>query len=232
MHFDGNFRSATAVSVWTVAIWLGLSALATKPLSGTDVAKDSGERPTILVLGDSLAAGYGLDPSEAFPALLQQKIDAAGGSYRVVNAGLSGDTTAGGLRRLEWLLKQKVAVLVIELGGNDGLRGIPADTTKANLQAIIDRTRKKYPSAQILIAGMRMPPNFGAEYTQKFQEIFAALAKENQVALVPFLLEGVGGEPALNQADRIHPTVEGQRVVAENVWRVLRPLLNSGNAGE
>ncbi|MFO1501463.1 MAG: arylesterase [Verrucomicrobiota bacterium] len=197
------------------SIWLQ-SALA------TDTAKPQ----TIVVLGDSLAAGYGLEPSEAFPALLQQKLEGAGLNHKVVNAGLSGDTTAGGLRRLDWLLRQKMDVLIIELGGNDGLRGIQPEVTRSNLQAIIDRTRNKYESARIILAGMRMPPNMGPEYTAKFQSLFPALAKENHLTLVPFLLEGVGGDRALNQADQIHPTAAGQKVVAENVWRVLKPLLD------
>jgi len=184
-------------------------------------------RKVILVLGDSLAAGYGLDPSEAFPAVLQEKIDAEHLPFKVVNAGQSGDTSAGGLRRLNWLLQQKIDVLVLELGGNDGLRGIPPETTRTNLQAILDGTRKKYPQAQMVVAGMRMPPNLGAEYVESFQRLFPALAKANQAALVPFLLQGVGGEQDLNQADGIHPTPEGQRRVAENVWRVLRPLLEA-----
>lgn len=198
---------------------------------GTSRADDSSQsRPetkTILVLGDSLAAGYGLETSEAFPALLQEKIDEKGWPYRVVNAGVSGDTTAGGLRRLNWLLKQRVDILVVELGGNDGLRGIPPETTKANLQAIIDRTRDKYPAVQVIVAGMRMPPNWGAEYVAKFQEIFPAIAREKRAALVPFLLEGVGGSAELNQGDRIHPTPKGQSIVADNVWRVLKPLLEA-----
>lgn len=180
---------------------------------------------TILVLGDSLAAGLGLDPDQAFPALLQERIDAAGLDCKVVNAGVSGDTTAGGLRRLNWLLRQKVEILIVELGGNDGLRGIQPESTQANLQAMIDQARKKYPDIRIILAGMRLPPNLGAEYLQKFERIFPTLAEKNDAALVPFLLEGVGGERNLNQSDGIHPTAEGQRIVADNVWRVLAPLL-------
>ncbi|GIV61269.1 MAG: hypothetical protein KatS3mg044_0135 [Rhodothermaceae bacterium] len=185
------------------------------------------DRLTILFLGNSLSAGYGLDPDQAFPALIQQKIDSLGWPFRVVNAGLSGETTAGGLRRIDWLLRQKVDVLVIELGGNDGLRGTPPEVTKANLQAIIDRTRARYPDVRIVLAGMQVPPNLGAEYTERFRELFPELARENDVALIPFLLEGVGGVPALNLPDGIHPTAEGHRIVAETVWRTLRPLLAS-----
>jgi acyl-CoA thioesterase-1 len=197
----------------------------------TDSRTPEPERKVVLVLGDSLAAGYGLDPSEAFPALLQGKIDAAGLNWKVVNAGLSGDTSAGGMRRIGWLTKQKIDVLFLELGGNDGLRGIQPETTRTNLQTIINRTREKYPAVQIVIAGMQMPPNMGPDYVRKFEEVYPTLSRENHAALVPFLLEGVGGRPELNQADRIHPTVEGQRIVAENVWRILSPVLESAGGG-
>jgi acyl-CoA thioesterase I len=188
------------------------------------------EQPAVVVLGDSLASGYGLDPSEAFPALLQEKIQSAGYDFKVVNAGLSGDTSAGGLRRIDWLLKRRIDVLVLELGGNDGLRGIPPEVTRENLQGIIDRAREKHPQIRIVIAGMQMPPNMGAEYTAQFQRIFPELASSNGAALVPFLLEGVGGKIELNQPDRIHPTAEGQRIIAENVWKVLEPILQSAAA--
>ncbi len=190
-----------------------------------DEPANTTSRKNIVVLGDSLAAGYGLDPGEAFPALLQKKIDAAHWNFHVINAGVSGDTSADGLRRIGWLLKQNVDVLILELGGNDGLRGIDAATTRANLQAIIDRTRKKYPRAQIVIAGMQMPPNMGLAYATAFRQIFPDLAEKNHATLVPFLLEGVGGKPELNQTDRIHPTPAGHKIVAENVWRVLKPVL-------
>lgn len=185
-----------------------------------------GDRRTIVILGDSLAAGYGLDPSEGFPAVLQKTIDEAGMKFTVVNAGISGDTSAGGLRRIEWLLKRPVDVLVLELGGNDGLRGIPASATRTNLQSIIDRTKQKYPQVQIVIAGMQMPPNMGADYTAAFEKVFPDLAKSNNAALIPFLLEGVGGKPELNLPDLIHPTAEGQRLVASNVWVTLKPVLD------
>ncbi|HTD85135.1 MAG TPA: arylesterase [Candidatus Binatia bacterium] len=183
------------------------------------------DRRTIFILGDSLAAGAGVDPDEAFPALLQKRIDAAGLKYEIVNAGVSGDTSAGGLRRIDWLLRRKVDIVVLELGGNDGLRGIPPASTRTNLQAIIDRTRGKYPDVTIVIAGMEMPPNMGPEYTSAFRQIFPDLAKSNKAAVIPFLLEGVGGKPELNLPDQIHPNPEGHRIVAENVWKVLKPLL-------
>jgi len=180
----------------------------------------------ILVVGDSLAAGAGIDLDEAFPALLQKEIEKRNWNFTVVNAGVSGDTSAGGLRRLDWLLRQRVDVLLLELGGNDGLRGIPPAATKTNLQAMIDRTREKYPQARVVILGMKMPPNMGAEYQAQFENIFPDLAKKNQAPLVPFLLEGVGGKPELNRPDRIHPTPEGHRILATNVWKVLEPLLD------
>ncbi len=186
---------------------------------------DTAERQTIVILGDSLAAGYGLDLSEAFPALLQKKVDEAVLKFSVVNAGLSGDTSAGGLQRINWILKRRIDVLILELGGNDGLRGIPVGVTKTNLQAIIDRTKQKYPQAQIVLAGMQMPPNMGTEYNSAFEKIFPDLAKANNAALVPFLLESVGGKPELNLPDMVHPTAEGQIIVAENVWKVLKPVL-------
>lgn len=185
----------------------------------------------IVVLGDSLAAGYGLDRREAFPALLQQKIDQAGWNYRVVNAGVSGNTSADGLSHIDWVLREPVDLLLVELGGNDGLRGIPAAVTKTNLQAIVDRARKKYPRVQVIVAGMQMPPNMGEDYKRAFSLIFPEVARTHQASLVPFLLEGVGGKPELNQQDRIHPTAEGQKLVAENVWKVLKPLLEKMNAG-
>jgi acyl-CoA thioesterase-1 len=180
---------------------------------------------TVVVLGDSIAAGLGVDSEEAFPAILQQKIDQAHLPYRVVNAGVSGDTTAGGLRRLSWILKQPVDVLIIELGGNDGLRGINPEDTEKNLQSIIDQTKAKYPRAKIVVSGMQMPASMGEDFTKKYRAVFADVAKKNSATLIPFLLEGVAGRADLNQADRIHPTAEGAKLVAENVWKVLQPLL-------
>ena len=179
----------------------------------------------ILFLGDSITAGYGLEPAQAYPALIQDKIDAKRWPFKVINAGQSGDTTAGGLGRMDWLLRNRIDVLVLELGGNDGLRGLPAETTRKNLQAIIDRTREKYPDAKIILAGMQVPPNMGRDYAKQFNAIFADLAKKNKAALVPFVLEGVGGVPALNLPDGIHPTAKGHEIVAANVWKVLEPIL-------
>ncbi len=185
---------------------------------------------TLVVLGDSIAAGYGVDADEAFPSVLQQKIDGAHLPYRVVNAGVSGDTTAGGLRRISWVLKQPVDVLLIELGGNDGLRGIVPDETARNLQGIIDKARAQYPAVKIAVSGMQMPANMGPEYTRKYREVFEEAAKKNDATFIPFLLEGVGARADLNQADRIHPNPEGHKIVAENVWKVIRPILEERSA--
>lgn len=190
-------------------------------------AADSG-RPVVLFLGTSLTAGLGLSESEAYPALIQAKLDAAGIPLRVVNAGVSGETSAGGLRRIDWLLRQPVAVLVLELGANDALRGQDLEATRRNLQAIIDRTRAAHPDAAIVIAGMQAPPNLGDRYTSAFRDIFPDLARRNRAALIPFLLEGVAGVPRLNQADGIHPMAEGDSIIAENVWKVLEPILKPG----
>jgi acyl-CoA thioesterase-1 len=187
----------------------------------------AGEAKILLFFGDSLTAGYGLeDPSaQAFPALIQKKLDDAGLPWRVVNAGLSGETSAGGLRRVDWILRQRVEVFVLELGGNDGLRGLPPETTRANLQAIIDRVREKSPATKIVLAGIAAPPNMGADFTRAFAAIFPELAEKNGMTLIPFLLEGVGGRPELNQPDGIHPNVQGHAIVAETVWTELKPLL-------
>ena len=188
-------------------------------------AADPAAAKTIVFLGDSLSAGLGVDPSEAFPALVQQKIAAAGWNDRVVNAGVSGDTSADGLGRIDWLLKQRMDVLILELGGNDGLRGFPLTATRTNLQSILDRVKQKYPQVRILIAGMLMPPNMGEEYDQAFQKLYPDLAAANHATLIPFLLAGVGGKPELNQDDHIHPNVEGHKIVADNIWKVLQPVL-------
>jgi len=225
IRFSQRLSAAALSGAIIVVLLFGLGAVAAaQGLPAANASALAPERKNIVVLGDSLAAGYGIDPAQAYPAGLQRKIDEAKWNFRVINAGVSGDTTAGGLRRLDWVLKRRVDVLVLELGANDGLRGTSLGDIKANLQAIIDRTRKRYPQARIIVAGMRMPPNLG-DYAAKFQKVFADVARENGSALVPFLLEGVGGRPELNQPDQIHPTAEGHRIVAENVWKVLRPTL-------
>jgi len=180
---------------------------------------------TVVFLGDSLTAGLGVQPSEAFPALIAEKIRAAGLPFEVQNAGLSGDTSAGGLRRIDWLLQRPIDILVIELGANDGLRGLELKSMKANLQAIIDKTKAKNPQVKIVLAGMQVPPNLGPEYANGFQRVFAELARENNATLIPFLLEGVGGHRELNQQDLIHPSPAGHRIIADLVWRTLEPIL-------
>lgn len=182
----------------------------------------------IVFLGDSLSAGYGVEPSQAFPALIEKKIEEARLPYHIENAGVSGDTSAGGLRRIDWLLQKKIDVLVLELGGNDGLRGLPVEALKSNLRAIILKVRAKNPEAKIVIAGMQIPPNIGIEYSANFRRAFEELATETHATLIPFLLENVGGIRDLNQADMIHPTAAGHRVIAQNVWRVLEPILHQG----
>lgn len=205
------------------------------PLWAAEPATANGAKPArgrIVVLGDSITAGLGLDdPAAAWPARLQQKIDAAGLAFEVVNAGVSGDTTAGGLRRINWVLAGGADVLVIALGGNDGLRGIVPQQTEENLTGIIQRARAKAPGLAIIVAGMQMPPNMGPDFVEKFRAVFPRVATANQAALVPFLLEGVGGVPGLNQADQIHPNTAGQRRVAENVWAVLQNVLSTRGAG-
>lgn len=181
--------------------------------------------PAILFLGTSLTAGYGLAPEQAYPARIQEKLDSAGFRYHVVNAGVSGETSAGGLRRIDWLLGRPIRVLVLELGANDALRGQDLGQTRRNLQAIIARTRRSQPDARIVIAGMEAPPNLGEDYTREFRNLFVELARANGAALIPFLLEGVAAVPELNQTDGIHPTARGQRILADNVWRMLEPLL-------
>jgi acyl-CoA thioesterase-1 len=181
---------------------------------------------TIVFFGNSLTAGYGLSsPTQAFPALVQNKIDSAGLPYNVVNAGVSGETSSGGASRIDWILRQPLDVFVLELGANDGLRGIPLTETRQSLQAIIDKVKAKYPSAKLVLAGMQIPPNMGETYTTQFRKIYPDLATKNNITLIPFLLEGVGGEARLNQADGIHPTAEGAQIVAQNVWKVLQPLM-------
>jgi acyl-CoA thioesterase-1 len=200
---------------------------ATDPAGGArggGASRPEGE-PVVLFLGTSLTAGYGLPESQAYPALLQERIDAAGLDYRVVNAGVSGDTSAGGLRRLDWLLRLPVAVLVVELGANDMLRGLGVEQLRRNLDRILERTAATHPDARFVVAGMRAAPNLGRDYVEAFDATYPALAEAHDAALVPFLLEDVAARPELNQADGIHPTAEGHALIAERIWPVLRPLL-------
>jgi acyl-CoA thioesterase-1 len=182
----------------------------------------------VLFLGTSLTAGLGLDPAQAYPQLIAERIRAAGLPHRVVNAGVSGETAAAARRRLDWLLKQRVDVLVIETGANDGLRGQDPDATRADIQALIDRARQQEPAPRVVLVGMQAPPNLGRPYAERFRAIYPELARANDVVLVPFLLDGVAGVAALNQPDGVHPTAAGQERVAENVWAVLRGVLAEG----
>ncbi len=192
---------------------------------GAAVAEEADSTRTVLFYGDSLTAGYGIDREQAFPALIQARIDSLGWDFEVFNAGLSGETSAGGLRRIDWILRQKVDVFALELGANDGLRGIDLKDTRSNLQGIVDRVKTKYPDVVVVVVGMQMPPNLGPEYTAEFKGLYSSLAEQNGAALIPFLLAGVGDRPELNLPDGNHPTVAGHKVVAENVWAVLGPLL-------
>jgi acyl-CoA thioesterase-1 len=182
-------------------------------------------RRNVLFVGTSLTAGYGVGEDVAFPAVIQQKIDSAGLPFRVVNAGISGETSAGGLRRIDWSLQQPLDVLVLELGANDGLRGIDPAEMRRNLDAILKRTRERYPTAAVVLTGMEAPPNLGDVYTSRFRRTFTDLAREHGALLVPFLLEGVAAQPGFNIEDGIHPNLHGHRIIADNIWRVLGPLL-------
>lgn len=183
------------------------------------------DKKVIVFFGNSITAGYRLDLSEAFPALIGEIIDSLNMNYRVVNAGLSGETSSSGNSRVEWVLKNQVDVFVLELGANDGLRGIKTEETEKNLRGIIDKVKGKYPAAKIVLAGMQIPPNMGQEYSDNFKKIFPDLAKAYEVPLIPFILEGVAGNADLNLDDGIHPTPEGHKILAENVWTILKPLL-------
>jgi acyl-CoA thioesterase-1 len=205
-----------------------VAAVGILPVPSTQAARrDVSKVITILALGDSLTAGFGLSRKEAYPALIAEKMRSAKYQFEVINAGWSGDTTAGGLRRLPPLLRgRKIDILILALGINDAFRGVPIEQMRSNLQAIIDQTRARHAGVSIVIAGMRLPLSSSDEYVRAFAEMFGALAEKNRTALIPYLLEGVGGNPELNQADRVHPNAAGQRVLAENVWRVLEPLVS------
>ena len=193
----------------------------------SQIAARPASLPVVLFLGTSLTAGYGLPSEDAFPALVQRRIDEAALGYRVVNAGVSGDTSAGGLRRIDWLLRLPVAALVLELGANDMLRGLGIDAMRENLRTIIERTREIHPDARLVIAGMRAAPNLGASYAEQFDASFPALAEQYDATLIPFLLDGVAAVRRLNQPDGIHPTAPGHRILADTVWSALEPLLRS-----
>jgi acyl-CoA thioesterase-1 len=231
------FRS-NSVPRWALAVFLLLAgcsrgsqtaapqpaAPAPKPAPSVDL-NDSG-RPKIVVLGDSLSAGYGLLELQAYPALLQEKLNTDGYTWEVVNAGISGDTSAAGLQRIDWALGQgDVRILILELGANDGLRGLPITEMKKNLAAIIQRAQER--RIAVLLAGMEAPPNFGPEYTVSFRQVYRDLSKEYKITFLPFLLDKVAGDPSLNQGDGIHPNIEGSKIVADTVWNVLKPMVDA-----
>ena len=187
------------------------------------------ELPLILFFGNSITAGYQLDIEDAFPNLIQQRLDTLGYKYDVVNGGLSGETTAAGVDRIDWVLRSDPDIFFLELGANDGLRGLPLSETKRNLQLIMDKVRAVNPNVKIILAGMQVPPNLGKEYTEEFRTLFTELANSQDITLIPFILDGVAGIPELNLSDGIHPTPEGHQIVAETVWKYLKPLIKSDN---
>lgn len=192
----------------------------------TEVVKPEKYSPVIMFFGNSLSAGYGIDPDDSFPGLIQHRLDSLGYDVEVVNAGVTGETTATGKNRLEWVLdRQRVDIFVLELGANDGLRGLPTEETYRNLIIIIEKVQERHPEAEIVLAGMMIPPNMGASYSRDFQEVFGRVVAEKDIHLIPFLLEGVAGESHLNLEDGVHPNETGHRIVAENVWEVLQPLI-------
>jgi acyl-CoA thioesterase-1 len=214
--------------------WFGLLVAATFVGCGGDASpraaaeappRPATERGRIVFLGTSLTAGLGVDPAQAYPALIQTKLDSARLPFEAVNAGVSGETSAGAVRRLDWLMRQPVSVLVIETGANDGLRGLDPDSMRSNIQAIIDRANQQSPKPRIVLTGMRALPNYGFGYARRFRQVYDDLAEKNDLLLVPFLLQGVAGQGEMNQDDMIHPNPSGHRVIAENVWKVLEPVL-------
>jgi len=213
--------------IFILATWLSSCSAPTekkKAEEGNQVV-DSTANKTILFFGNSLTAGYGIDPEESFAGRIQTRLDSLKKEFRVINGGLSGETTAGGLSRLDWFLEEEPYLFVLELGGNDGLRGIALTETKKNLLAIVDKVQAKYPNTKIILAGMQIPPNMGQEYTEEFKAIYPAVAKEKNIELIPFLLEGVAGNPDLNLPDGIHPTKEGHRIVMETLWPYISKAL-------
>ncbi|MBN2317761.1 MAG: arylesterase [Acidobacteria bacterium] len=230
----GGTLNRTASAIIFIAIGFTLTGCGTKTTNEetlnqenkpttTDIPVKEDPRPLLVAFGDSLTEGAGVDPAQNYPSKLQARIDAAGYSYRVVNAGVSGETSSQGLSRAEAIAAQNPAIVIVEFGANDGLRGVPVETTRQNLEGIIVRLQSA--GAKVILAGMEVPPNYGPQYTRAFREIFSSLSKERQIPLIPFFLQGVGGHPELNQDDGIHPTAEGYDIVVETVWKVLEPLL-------
>src|SRR5579872_4911485 len=213
------------LTVAGLALLMACGREKTPSVQTTSVRGDTTARRTVLILGTSLTAGLGLDPDDAWPALTQAKIDSAGLPYHVVNAGLSGETSAGALRRIDWLLRGPVDVFVLETGANDGLRGLDADSLRANIEAILAKVHAERPAARLALIQMEAPPNLGQAYTREFHDVYPAAAKAERATLLPFLLDSVAGRPALNQADGMHPNVAGAKIVARTEWRALLPLL-------
>lgn len=201
------------------------SVLVSITLISSILTKTQNEKQTIVFFGDSITAGYGIATENAFPALIDQKLQSEGLNYTAVNAGLSGETSMGGLNRINWILRSKPAILMLELGGNDGLRGLSLEETEKNLKSIIDKVRAANADTKIILAGMQIPPNLGQDYTRQFKNLFPKVAEDKGVAFIPFLLENVGGDKNLNLSDGIHPNEEGHKIVAETVWEALKPLL-------
>ncbi len=201
------------------------SVLVSITLISSILTKTQNEKQTIVFFGDSITAGYGIATENAFPGLIDEKLQSEGLNYTAVNAGLSGETSMGGLNRIDWVLRSKPAILMLELGGNDGLRGLSLEETEKNLKAIIDKVRAANADTKIILAGMQIPPNLGQDYTTQFKNLFPKVAKDKGVAFIPFLLENVGGDKSLNLSDGIHPNEEGHKIVAETVWEALKPLL-------
>ena len=222
-----SFTNFSFCVVILLAAWLTSCSGSTEKKEAEEGKQvvDAASKKTILFFGNSLTAGYGIDPEESFAGRTQSRLDSLKKEYRVINGGLSGETTAGGLRRLDWFLEEEPYLFVLELGGNDGLRGIALTETKKNLLAIVDKVRAKYPNTKIILAGMQIPPNMGQEYTEEFKAIYPAVAKEKNIELIPFLLEGVAGDPDLNLPDGIHPTAEGHRLVMETLWPYISKAL-------
>ena len=222
-----SFTNFSFCVVILLAAWLTSCSGSTEKKEAEEGKQvvDTTPKKTILFFGNSLTAGYGIDPEESFAGRTQSRLDSLKKEYRVINGGLSGETTAGGLSRLDWFLEEEPYLFVLELGGNDGLRGIALTETKKNLLAIVDKVRAKYPNTKIILAGMQIPPNMGQEYTEEFKAIYPAVAKEKNIELIPFLLEGVAGDPDLNLPDGIHPTAEGHRLVMETLWPYISKAL-------
>jgi acyl-CoA thioesterase-1 len=220
-------RNFSFYLLFVLAAWLTSCSASTekKQAEEGNQVVDSTANKTILFFGNSLTAGYGIDPEESFAGRIQTRLDSLKKEFRVINGGLSGETTAGGLSRLDWFLVEEPYLFVLELGGNDGLRGIALTETKKNLLAIVDKVQAKYPNTKIILAGMQIPPNMGQEYTEEFKAIYPAVAKEKNIELIPFLLEGVAGNPDLNLPDGIHPTAEGHRLVMETLWPYISKAL-------